>query len=133
MAKDVAVHTEGWRELRRDLRKFEPEIDKQLRKNVGAIIGSSVVAAASAAAPRRTGALAASYRPFVTQRGAGVRSKLPYAAVHEYGGTISPQGTPITIRRSAPITRAVERLTDRIVDAIGDAVEQAADATGWRK
>jgi hypothetical protein len=51
--------------------------------------------------------------------------------VIEYGGTISPRGTDITIKRSEPVTRAVQRQTDTIVDAFGDAVERAADKTGW--
>jgi hypothetical protein len=46
-------------------------------------------------------------------------------------GTISPKGTPITIRRYEPVTRAVERRRDAIVDDIGDALETAALRAGW--
>jgi phage gpG-like protein len=129
-SKGFDIGTEGLRDFRRYLRKLEPELDKQLAKESKAIIGR-VAAEAKGNAPFLTGALGRSYRPFVTTRGAGIRSRLPYAGVHEYGGKISPRGTPIEIRRSLPITRAVEHNTDRIVDGFGDAVEQAADAAGW--
>ena len=90
-----------------------------------------VAAEAAPLAPRRTGALAASYKPFVTQRGAGVRSRLPYAPVIEYGGTIRPRGVPIEIARSQPVTRAVLRQQDRAVERAGDAVDRAARDSGW--
>jgi hypothetical protein len=131
MPKDFAVKTEGLRQFRRDLKRLEPEVDKQLRKETREI-AARVAVEAAATAPRRSGALARSYRPYVTQRGAGVRSRLPYAGVIEYGGTISPRGVPITIKRHAPVTGAIERQTERIVEAIGDAVERAADSAGWR-
>jgi hypothetical protein len=125
------VRTEGLRDFRRDLKRMDPQLDKELRVELrDAVV--KVTARAALLAPRRTGALAKSYRPFVTQRQAGIRSSLPYAPVIEYGGTISPRGTDIVIKRSEPVTRAVERETDEIVDAFGDAVERAADKTGWR-
>jgi hypothetical protein len=127
----TTVNTDGLRDFRRDLRRLEPEVDKELRGELRDAVGK-VAAIAALLAPRRTGTLARSYRPFVTQRTAGIRSTLPYAPVIEYGGTISPRGTDILIRRSEPVTRAVQRETDRIVDEFGDAVERAADQTGWR-
>lgn len=130
MAKSFDVRTDGLREFRRDLKRLEPETDKQLRQELREV-AAGVAAEASATAPRRTGRLAGSYRPFVTMRTAGIRSRLEYAGVIEYGGTISPKGTPIEIRRYEPITRAVERRTDRIVEQFSDAVERAAENVGW--
>lgn len=130
MTQHFAVGTDGLREFRRDLRRMEPDIDRELRKKLRVEVGI-VAAAAAATAPKRSGRLARSYRPFVTQRSAGVRSALPYAGVIEYGGTISPRGTAIKITRREPVTRAVEAQTNRIIDAFGDAVESAADQAGW--
>jgi phage gpG-like protein len=131
MAKQPAVRVEGLRELRRDLRRIDPQIAKELQRELKDAAGK-VAAEAALLAPRRTGALAESYRPFTSGNIAGVRSRLPYAAVHEYGGTISPRGTDILIKRSEPVTRAVERQTESIVEHVGDAIETAARNAGWR-
>jgi phage gpG-like protein len=128
--RDFDVRTEGLREFRRDLKRLEPQVAKELQQELREAVGK-VTALAAGTAPRKTGGLARSYRPFVTLRTAGIRSNLPYAPVIEYGGTIRPKGTPIEIRRYEPVTRAVERQADRIVNQFGDAVERAADKTGW--
>src|SRR5687768_14091777 len=116
---EFAVKVEGLAELRRDLRLLEPatakEVQRVLRDAAGVIAREAALLA-----PRRTGALAESYRPYTRGNRAGVRSRLPYAAVHEYGGTISPRGTDILIQRSEPVTRAVERQTDTVVRELGD-------------
>lgn len=127
---EFAVKVEGLAELRRDLRHLEPETAQQIQ---GVLKDAADIVAREAAllAPRRTGALAESYRPFTRGARAGVRSRLPYAGVHEFGGTIEPRGVPILIKRSEPITRAVERQTDTIVSELGDGIERAAQSTGW--
>jgi hypothetical protein len=128
---DVTVNTAGLREFRRDLRRLEPELDKELRKELRTAV-AIIAARAASIAPRQSGALARSYRPFVTARSAGIRSALPYAPVIEYGGTISPRGAEIRFAQRLPVTTAVERYADKLVDDFGDAVERAADHTGWR-
>jgi hypothetical protein len=129
--QDFQVSTDGLRDFRRDLRRLEPEVDKELRKELRQAV-AIVAARAASLAPRQSGTLARSYRPFVTQRSAGIRSSLPYAPVVEYGGEISPRGTPIRFARRLPVTTAAEQYADRLVDEFGDAVERAADRTGWR-
>jgi hypothetical protein len=125
------VNTDGLRDFRRDLKRLDPQLDRELRTEMREAV-VKVAAQAALLAPRRTGALAQSYRPFVTLKSAGIRSNLPYAPVVEYGGTISPRGMDITFRRAEPVTRAVMRDADEIVESFGDAVERAADRTGWR-
>lgn len=110
---------------------MEPETGKALQRELKEVVGK-VAAEAALLAPRRTGALAESYKAYTRGNVAGVRSALPYAGVIEFGGTISPRGTPITIQRSAPITRAVQRQTDSIVEHVGDAIDTAARRAGWR-
>jgi hypothetical protein len=126
----ASIQTRGLRDFRRDLKKLDRNLDKELRDEFKDI-ARDVTYEASLLAPRQTGALAASYKPFVTLKGAGVRSNLPYAPVIEYGGKIRPRGVDITIKRSAPVTRAVLRQQDRIVERSGDAVEDAARRAGW--
>jgi phage gpG-like protein len=130
MAKDFDVHVDGLREFRRDLKRTDAEVAKGLQKELkGAVAKVSIEAAATA--PRKSGALSRSYRPFTRGNIAGVRSTLPYAGVIEYGGTIRPKGTDITIRKYEPVTRAVERRREQIVNDIGDAIESAAIRAGW--
>lgn len=124
------VRVEGLREFQRDLKRLEPETAKLLRADIRAV-GGRVAAEAQAAAPRRSGAYARSIRPYVTVRGVSVGSRLPYAGVVHWGGTISPRGVPIVFPARPVISEAVDRNTDRLVNELGDAVEQAARRTGW--
>jgi hypothetical protein len=125
------IGVEGLRDFRRDLRRLEPALDAELRKEMRRAV-AIVAVRAGQIAPKQSGKLAKSYRPFITQRTAGIRSSLPYAPVIEFGGTISPRGTPITFQRMEPVTRAVEQYAAKLVDDFGDAVQRAADRTGWR-
>jgi Bacteriophage HK97-gp10, putative tail-component len=127
---DPAIRVDGLRELRRDLKRLQPEVDKELRKDLRAA-AEKVATAARARAPRLTGEYARSIRPSVTARGVSVGSRLPQAGVLHFGGTIRPRGVPTTFRPRPVISEAVDRMTDRIVDDLGDAVERAARKTGW--
>ena len=129
-SRDSGVHLEGFREFRRDLRKLEPEVDKQLRADVKDI-AARIAAEARGAAVRRTGKYAASIRPYVTAKGASVGSRLPQAGVLHYGGTIQPRGVPITFPARPVISDTLDRQTERIIDEFGDAVETAAKRAGW--
>jgi hypothetical protein len=130
---NVQVHILGLREFRRDLRRLgdggvaNREMSTALKVGLG-----PVLARARGNAPRRTGALAESLRPFATGLRTGIRSRLPYAGVQHWGGTISPRGAPIEIRRTEFITRAIGAREEFIVDDLGNAVETAAKKTGWR-
>jgi phage gpG-like protein len=125
-----AVRIEGLAELRRDLRKMQPDTLKEMRGELKA--AAAIVAVASRPlAAHRSGALAASFRPGTAGNTAFVRSRLPYAAVHEFGGTIRPKGAPITIKPHPAPTRALEAAADRIVDSIGDGIERVAGRNGW--
>lgn len=127
---DIEVTVAGLRELRRDLRRLEPEVDKELRLRIKAAAGKVAVEAA-ALAPRRTGALARSIRPYVSGARASIASTLPYAPVVHWGGTIRPRGVPITFKRTEFISRAAARQADQLADEIGDGIEAAARRAGW--
>lgn len=124
-SRSPGVHVLGLDELRRDLRA----VDRGATKAVNAgLRGAMVPVAARAAtlAPRRSGKLARSLRPFATARGAGVRSRLPYAAPIQWGW---PKHH---IKPSLFITRAVEGQESEIVDAVGDALEHLAGRHGFK-
>lgn len=129
--RDNAVRLEGFKEFRRDLKRLQPMVEKELRKDIRAA-AARVAAEAAANAPRVTGEYARSIRPYVTARGVSIGSRLPQAGVLHWGGTIQPRGTPFAITGRPVVSDALDRRTDDIVDALGDAVEIAARRAGWR-
>lgn len=128
--RDAAVHVDGLREFRRDLKRVSPEVAKELAGDIKKV-AESVAAEARSKAPRRTGAYAASIRPYAAKGGASVGSRLPQAGVLHWGGTIRPRGVDITFPRRPVVLEAAERQADQIVDRMRDAIEQAAKRAGW--
>lgn len=126
------IHIEGLKELQRDLRKMEPDARKELRQELRKGAGTVARAAGPYAPVGATGKLSESYKPGATNRGAYVRSRLPYAGVHEYGGTIRPKGAPITIRASEPIRKAIDAKANQVVDEIADGIMRVAKRHGWK-
>lgn len=126
-----AVRVEGLAQLRRDLRAMPAdqrrEVTKALKRGA-----EEVAETARPLAAFRTGRLAGSYRASAAGNTAVVRSRLPYAAVQEFGGTIKPRGTPITIQPRAAVTTALERNEDKVVDLIAAALDAVATRFGWR-
>lgn len=129
---DVMIETEGLAALRRDLKRLDPLIDRELRDAIRDAAGK-VAITAGALAPRRSGELAHSIRPFVSGAKASIGSTVPYAGVVHWGGTIRPRGEPITFKRTEFITRAVDDHADQIVQDMGDGVERAARRAGWHQ
>ena len=127
---DNAIRLEGFKEFRRDLKKLEPDVDKELRKDIRAA-AAKVAVAAAVSAPRVTGEYAKSIRPYVTARGVSVGSRLPQAGVLHWGGTIRPRGVDIKFPARPVISDALDKQTDRIVEDLGDAVDRAARRAGW--
>lgn len=128
---DAAIRIEGLADLQRDLKGLQKaDESREVRKALKE--GAKVVATASRPlAARKTGKLAASFRPGASGNKAFVRSRLPYAAVHEFGGTIKPKGAPVVIKATPAATRALEKNEERIVDKIGDALDELATRHGW--
>ena len=129
--EDITVKVEGLARLRRDLRALDRAAVTEVRDVLRDAAGI-VAERAALLAPRQTGALAASYKPFTAGNRAGVRSRLPYAGVVEYGGTIRPRGTPIEFRRALPLTRAAQQQADTIVQRLDRGLGEAAARHGWK-
>lgn len=124
------VEIEGLRDLRRDLRAISNEAAKDVQAVIKRAV-SRVAEEAARQAPKQSGALAASYKPFTSGNLAGVRSRLPYAPIVEFGGTIAPKGAEIRFDRRLIVTRAAEREADKVVKEIGDGIEASAKRHGW--
>jgi hypothetical protein len=125
------VKVDGLAEFRRDLRRLDRESLGQIRDSLKEA-ADIVARRAALLAPRRTGALAASYKPFTAGNRAGVRSNLPYAGVVEYGGTIRPRGYDIRFRRALPLTRARDMEAGAVVDDLADRIDVVARRSGWK-
>ena len=107
---------------------MRPEVLREVRDVLKDAAGV-VALRAKENAPMRTGNLAGSIRAGTAGNTAFVRSRLPQAAVHEYGGAIYPRGSVVRIKRSAFIGRAIGETRDEIFDRLGDGVEDVAAAT----
>ncbi len=128
---DLAVRVDGLQDLRKSLRA----VDKGALKEVQAVTKAAaelVAVEARSLAPRRSGKLASSIRATTSGARGIVRSPLPYAAVHHWGGTISPRGTPITIKRTEYITKAAERKQAMVLEALARGFDGLVRRNGWR-
>lgn len=129
--EDVNVKIDGLSSLRKGLRALDPEIDKEMR---GAFkrAADKVAVTAGALAPRRSGELAHSIRPYATGNRVGIRSDLPYAGVVHWGGTIRPRGVPIHFKRTEFITRAADDHAEELARDVADAAQHAIDRMAAR-
>jgi phage gpG-like protein len=130
MSDPLSLKVEGLAAFRRDLRKVDREVDKDLRQDIKDAAGR-VLVEARGLAPMRTGALARSLKVSVTAKGASVYSTLPYAPVLHWGGTIAPRGAQIRFPRTEFISGPAERAADRLAEEISESVERAALRAGW--
>lgn len=130
MPDPPAVHVKGLAEFRRDVKRVDAEVNKQLARDLreGA---QETLEEGRAVAPRLTGKLAGSLRLSVTTRQVAIYSNLPYAGLLHWGGTIRPRGVPITFKRTEFLSDPVERNADKIAERVAESVEDAARATGW--
>ncbi len=81
----VSVNIEGLDQFLRDLKRFEPELSKDFRRRLRAIV-EEVAKDARSRAPKKSGKLTKGIRPSVTNTGARLLSKAEHARIHEFGG-----------------------------------------------
>lgn len=94
----VKIKVEGMWEFRKALRAVDTDLPKLLRKGLNTV-AEQVADETASRVPVRSGALRDSIRPLSTQSEGRVvmgRARVPYAGWIEFGGTISPRGTPMT-------------------------------------
>jgi HK97 gp10 family phage protein len=126
-----AIEVEGLQQLRRALRAIGKDAQKE-GQTVVREAAQIVAAQARLNAPRRTGRLRDSIRGTTSGVKGVVRSPLPYAKVHEYGGVIRPRGAPIVIRESAFVERAITSKADEVVEKLADGIDRVARRHGFR-
>ena len=129
-ARSLGIRVEGLSELRRTVRTLDRDALKLVQKGLKASMGP-VVRDAQVIAPKKSGRLAASIRPFTSGNTVGVRSRLPYAAAIHWGGSVGkghrvgvPWSGSVVLKPALFVSKAIERNEDEIIDAVGDVIEQ---------
>ena len=117
--------------MRRDLRAIDKKLPRELNKVQREALKSTALKAA-AYAPKRSGKLAASIRPYATAKSAGLRSPVVYANAHHWGGTVGPKKTSY-IRPTFFAFRAVRGDLDEIVEKMGDNFDALARRHGFNR
>lgn len=125
MADRVQVKAVGLAEFRRDVRRADKEVGKELQADLRSI-AQQVARGAAVLAPGR---IAESYRGTARGTRGIVRSSFLPSRFLEFG--FHPGGGETFVEGRNFIGRALEAQEDRIVDAIGDAVEKTATKLGW--
>lgn len=128
---EFTVRTQGLGQLNRSLGRIDKELRKGSLREIREI-AKKVRGTARGLTPVKTGKLQGSLRYSASNRGAAITSNLPYAGVAEYGGTISPKGVPITIKKSRMVGRAIQKDARSIEEQIGDVFDRVARGNGFR-
>lgn len=108
----------GLKELRRDLKSLEDATPKEVSQVLKE--GADIVAKdAAVRAPRRSGKLAGSIKPGTSGANAFVKSDLPYAAVHQWGGRVG-RNKSVKIEGKHYLTEAAEAKEDEVAQKVED-------------
>lgn len=92
------ILTAGLRELQRDFKAMIPEANVEIRQTIkGSLEPMVKIAQAQANKRRQTGELADTWRAVARGASGALINRLPQAAPLEFGGTIAPKGTPISL------------------------------------
>lgn len=126
----MAVEIKGYAAFRRGLNKLDKELGKQLSQYVRDTV-RKVRDDARRFAPNRTGKLSRSIRESVTVKRATIYSTLVYSAVHEWGGTIRPKGSPIKIKRSRYVGRAQAEHFDDVEERMASMFDALKRESGF--
>jgi hypothetical protein len=133
VALRAGVEVHGLKELRRDLRKIDPALQKELRADF-LDIGKAVAEDAQSEMPERTGRAKASVKAGVSGNNAyvqGGKQTVPYFGWLDFGGVLRPTGgrrntiTREFRKRGRFLYPAIDRNGDRIQRGAEDAVEKA--------
>ncbi len=131
---DLVVQAPGLSKLRRDLKKIDKDLARDATRHVREIAKGVRDEARSNLQERSknpTGAMAKTVKHSVRARGASIYSDHPGSGVQEWGGTISPRGTPIEISGKAYMRGAVETKAGDVAEQLGDLLDVIANRNGF--
>lgn len=131
---DIVVKAPGLSKLRRDLKKIDKDLGRDATRHVREIAKSVRDEARSNLQERSknpTGAMARTIKHSVKSRGASIYSDHEGSGVQEWGGRISPRGTPIEISGKAYMRDAVVTKADDVAEQLGDLLDVIARRNGF--
>ena len=123
-----AIGVEDLREFRRDVRRADKEIGRELQKGLRES-AQLVARRAGVLAPRRSGAMAAGYRGTARGDRGIVRNPVFYSRMIEFGW--NPVGSGTDVRGMNVIGRALEQEESEVMDHLQDSMDDAARRLGW--
>jgi hypothetical protein len=133
----------GLADLRRRLRKFDKQMDKDLRLALREpVVRARARAKQRAGRYNKSGLLQRSIGMVVTQKHLGIRirsAKVPYAKAQEWGTSgkstskVKPKGTPIKIPRRENLWGAMVEYRSTMVRVVDEATEEAIRKAGFEK
>lgn len=127
-----SVRVKGLSDLQRAFRRIGAQAGPEIRARLLRITAPAAAdarAKLTARSKNPTGGRI-TFRPYSRQRSAGIRSTHPGAGVNEWGGTIRPRGTPITIEGKHAMVDAVEARHDQAERELGDLIDDLARGVG---
>lgn len=138
-ARGLGIWVEGMESLQRALKEVDPNIRKEMRKELRTA-ARPVLATARTLTPRGpTGNLQRSLKVSVTNNGIALGSRLPYANLIHWGGSTGKGHVvgrrwsgAVKVRESLFLSRALESNEDELMDALDRAVDRAAAQAGFK-
>lgn len=133
MARDrsVGVQVRGLSQLNRSLGRIDKDLRRESLRHIREVARKARDTARDKYTPKLTSELAKSLRYSASNRGATLSSKLAQAGVHEWGGTIRPRGTPITIQRSRMLGQGIQDHTEDIDNQLKSILDRIAATEGF--
>ncbi len=132
--RSTSVRVKGLNDLQRSFKKISGGTGPEIRRRLLIIAGKAATDARGKLISRSKnprGRIDSTIRPFVRQKGAGFYSRHPGAGVIEWGGTISPRGTPITIKGKHALVDAAEERMLQTEHELGDMIDDLARGAGF--
>lgn len=132
MPVNAGVHVIGLREFRRDLKKVDPQLQKNLRSEL-VKLGQEIAEDAKADVPVRSGRARDSIKAGMSGNNAyvqGGKNTVPYYAWLDFGGVLRPTGgrRNTQVREFRKDGRFIYPAIDRNRSKIEDRAQQAFDA-----
>lgn len=131
-----AVRIIGLNELRKGLKRLDPELAKEINKYLR-IHAKKVRDSARASTPIQSGALRKSVKHYVKAKSFGLWSRSEYAKAHEWGTSrgansqVQPQGVPIRIKRTQMLGSAVFRYREETEEELANMLLHLAKQNGF--
>lgn len=137
MARGPAVVVDGLKEARRDIRTIDRKLNRELGRDIKQAVERELLPTARRLAPKRTGALAGSIRVSSDMRGATIRSRLPYANVIHWGGSVPSKRSTSRrpkrrFKRTLFLVRAAQQEGPEVEEGIAKAMDGFLRRNGFK-